>query len=90
MTFAGPCAGCAQQLALNQPTDVYVRFCVERMQLLINVRGLCKSLIQCSSHVMLSCFSQAGVKPYFVFDGGYLPAKAAKETERRADREAGA
>lgn len=27
-----------------------------------------------------------GVQPYLVFDGGYLPAKAGKEEERRARR----
>lgn len=34
-------------------------------------------------HLLLS----HGVKPYLVFDGGYLPAKAGKEEERRAKRE---
>lgn len=34
-------------------------------------------------HLLLS----HGVKPYLVFDGGYLPAKAGKEEERRARRE---
>lgn len=29
-----------------------------------------------------------GVSPYLVFDGGYLPAKAGKEVERRTKREA--
>lgn len=29
-----------------------------------------------------------GVRPYLVFDGGYLPAKAGKEVERRTKREA--
>ncbi|CAN0577241.1 unnamed protein product, partial [Ectocarpus sp. 12 AP-2014] len=34
-------------------------------------------------HLLLS----HGVKPYLVFDGGHLPAKAGKEEERRARRE---
>ena len=35
-------------------------------------------------HLLLS----HGVKPYLVFDGGYLPAKGGKEEERRVKREA--
>lgn len=34
-------------------------------------------------HLLLS----HGVRPYLVFDGGYLPAKAGKEAERRVKRE---
>jgi exonuclease-1 len=36
---------------------------------------------------MLNLLLNAGAIPYIVFDGGYLPAKAGEEAERRASRE---
>ncbi|CAM9123218.1 unnamed protein product, partial [Hapterophycus canaliculatus] len=56
---------CSAELCQGIPTDKFIRYCVERVHLLL-------------SH---------GVNPYLVFDGGYLPAKAGKEEERRAKRE---
>lgn len=38
----------------------------------------------CRVHLLLS----NGIQPYLVFDGGFLPAKAGKEEERRKRRAA--
>jgi exonuclease 1 len=37
---------------------------------------------------MLDLVLSFGIKPFFVFDGSYLPAKRGKETERRDQRKA--
>ena len=54
--------GCATALATGQPTNAHLRYCEERLDLLL-------------SH---------GLKPFFVFDGASLPAKAGTEAARRA------
>ncbi|CAM9301965.1 unnamed protein product, partial [Discosporangium mesarthrocarpum] len=56
---------CSFELCQGIPTDKYIKYCLERVYLLL----------------------RHGVKPYLVFDGGYLPAKAGKEAERRERRE---
>ncbi|CAM9112653.1 unnamed protein product [Pylaiella littoralis] len=56
---------CSPELCQGIPTDKFIKYCVERVHLLL-------------SH---------GITPYLVFDGGYLPAKAGKEEERRSRRE---
>jgi hypothetical protein len=56
----------AQGELLARAMRRYVRFCEDRLDLLL-------------SH---------GIRPYFVFDGSPLPAKAGKEEERRANRAA--
>lgn len=56
--------GCAMALATGKPTSAHIRYCEERLDLLL-------------AH---------GVRPYFVFDGAALPAKASTEAARRASR----
>jgi exonuclease-1 len=56
--------GCALQLAQGTKTDVYVKYCMRRVNMM-------------RFH---------NIRPVLVFDGGYLPSKQTKETERREKR----
>ena len=57
---------CAQDVAQGRDNRAFVRFCVQRTEMLRHYK----------------------IRPYFVFDGANLPAKAGTEEARRASRAA--